>query len=371
LNLLGKQNVASLARAGIRAIAISSETASPANFQVSYLVLSLNGSYLMNLQAISAFHYQVIVVSPEQIMKPDWEFERLLKNPLFVSQIISIVIDEAHCLTDWGEFQPEYRELGWLRYILPSTLPLLVVSAMITKSTFNDITRLLHMQQDRTVVCRRSSDRPNVKIGVRKIKYALGSFADLMFLIPPGFKVGDSPPPKFLVFFDNIPDSIEAVTVLRWRLPPELRDRIKWFNADMSTTFKDKELENIMSGETWGLCTMTSFGMVRTMWILWRLSDPRSNREWTFPILCWSFNGERLVEWQRFGSALVMQFKTGDLWELLCYLLRRSFLMMKRPPRLQERRVEQRHVNGQQTRRTYLVPPARRRVQRYPPIYRR
>jgi len=104
LNLLGKQNVASLARAGIRTIAISSETASPANFQVSYLVLSLNGSYLMNLQAISAFHYQVIVVSPEQIMKPDQEFERLLKNPLFVSQIISIVIDEAHCLTDWGEF---------------------------------------------------------------------------------------------------------------------------------------------------------------------------------------------------------------------------------------------------------------------------
>lgn len=179
-----------------------------------------------------------------------------------------------------------------MHYILPSTLPLLVVSATITKSTFNNITRLLHMQQDRTVVCCRSSDRPNVKIGVRKIKYVLGSFADLMFLIPPGFKVGDPPPPKFLMFFDNIPDSIKAVTVLRRRLPPELRDRIKWFNADMSTMFKDKELENIMSGKTWGLCTTTSFGMVCTMWILWRLSDPRSNREWTFPILCWSFNGE-------------------------------------------------------------------------------
>ena len=155
-------------------------------------------------------------------MKPDREFKQLLKNPLFVSQIISIVIDEVHCLTDWGEFRPEYRELRRLRYILPSTLPLLVVSATITKSTMDDITRLLHMQKDRTVVYRQSSDRPNVKIGVRKIKYALGTFADLTFLIPAGIKVGDPPPPKFLVFFNNIPDSIEAVAVLCRRLPLEL-----------------------------------------------------------------------------------------------------------------------------------------------------
>ena len=138
----------------------------------------------------------------------------------------------------------------------------------------DDITRLLHMQKDRTVVYHRSSDRPNVKIGVRKIKYALGTFADLTFLILAGIKVGDPPPPKFLVFFDNIPDSIEAVAVLCRHLPLELRDRIKWFNADMSPTFKEEELENLVGGETWGFCTTTSFGMVCTMQILRRVIDP-------------------------------------------------------------------------------------------------
>ncbi|KAG1898743.1 P-loop containing nucleoside triphosphate hydrolase protein, partial [Suillus fuscotomentosus] len=116
LNMLGKQNATSLAKAGIRAISISSETATTANFA-----------------AIRALQYQAVPVSPEQIMKPNGEFERLLKDDLFSSRIISIIIDEAHCLTDWGEFRPEYKELGRLRYILPPAVPIMITSATLTK----------------------------------------------------------------------------------------------------------------------------------------------------------------------------------------------------------------------------------------------
>ncbi|KIK74530.1 hypothetical protein PAXRUDRAFT_175475, partial [Paxillus rubicundulus Ve08.2h10] len=42
-------------------------------------------------------------------------------------------------------------------------------------------------------------------------------------------------------------------------LPPKLRDKIKWFNTDMSSTLKEDELDKLTSGETWGLCTTTSF----------------------------------------------------------------------------------------------------------------
>ncbi|KAG2367212.1 P-loop containing nucleoside triphosphate hydrolase protein [Suillus spraguei] len=91
LNLLGKQNATSLANAGIPAIAINAETASATNFS-----------------AIKALKYRAIAVSPEQIMKPNGDFEKLLKNPLFASHLVSVVIDEAHCVTDWGEFRPEY-----------------------------------------------------------------------------------------------------------------------------------------------------------------------------------------------------------------------------------------------------------------------
>ncbi|KAI6004190.1 P-loop containing nucleoside triphosphate hydrolase protein [Pisolithus albus] len=281
LNLLGKQNVASLDKAGIRAISISSETATPANFQ-----------------AISAFKYQVVVISPEQIMKPDGGFERLLKNPLFTQCIISIIIDEAHCLTDWGEFRPEYRELGQLQYVVPMSVPLLVTSATITKGTLRDLTHLLHMSSRRTVIIHWSSDHPNIGICVKKIKYALNSFADLTFLVPAGFKVGDPPPPKFLIFFDDIPASINAACVLRHRLPRELKEKIRWFNTDMSTQYKETELQKLTNGETWGLCTTTSFGM--------GMDVPD-----ILLVIQWRATCKLAALWQRFGRAARDKQLTG------------------------------------------------------------
>lgn len=152
-------------------------------------------------------------------MKPNSEFEKLLKDPLFTSYLVGIIIDEAHCITEWGEFRPEYRELGRLRYILPSTISIMIASATLTKVALTHTTRLLHMHADKMVTIHRLSDRPNIKIGVRKIKYALSSYGDLAFLDPVGWKVGNPPPPKFLIFFDSIPDTINATKYLRKRLP--------------------------------------------------------------------------------------------------------------------------------------------------------
>ncbi|KIK77124.1 hypothetical protein PAXRUDRAFT_17707 [Paxillus rubicundulus Ve08.2h10] len=195
--MLGRQNASALAKAGIKAIAISSETATPANFM-----------------AIRAFNYRALVVSPEQLMKLDGEFERMLKDPLFALRVVSVIIDKAHCLTEWGEFRPEYKELGRLQYIHPTTIPLMITSAMLANDVLLTTIRLLHMHPDKMTVICHSTDCPNIKIGVRKIKYALNSFAGLAFLIPEGWKPGDPPLPKFLILFDDIQDTINAITYL-------------------------------------------------------------------------------------------------------------------------------------------------------------
>ncbi|KAF8128126.1 P-loop containing nucleoside triphosphate hydrolase protein [Boletus edulis] len=220
LNLLGEQNVRVLEKAGIRAISICAETATVQNFQV------------------------VVIISPEQVMKDGGGFEQLLKKPLFTSHIIGVVIDEAHCVSTWGEFRPEYRELGRLRYIVPD-IPVLVASATLSPEALQDVKRLLHLRNgDKLVTIHHSTDRPNIKLAVRAIQGSLRSYTDLAFLIPDGWKARDPPPPKFLIFFDNIATAIEAAQSIRVRLPLEFREKIKF-----------------AQGDTWGFFTTESFGM--------------------------------------------------------------------------------------------------------------
>lgn len=263
-------------------------------------------------------------------MKSTSEFKTLLKTPAFVSRIISIIMDEAHCLTECGDFRPEYQELDELRYVLPATVPLYIASAPLTKSTLSDISRLLHLQQDKLVTVRCSSDRPNIRIGVRKIKYAQKGFADLAFLIPDGFKEDDPPPPKFLIFFDDITESINATKSLWKRLPRNLTHKIKWFNVDMSTTYKVTEMKNLANGDTWGLCTSSSFGMVSTgasSSVYIPLIKPRILIS---QIYSSSSSGGRPVISQCCGIALAMQREIKHSLERPFCLQRRIILMRSR-----------------------------------------
>lgn len=189
-------------------------------------------------------------------MKDGGGFERLLKNPLFTSRIMGVVIDEAHCISSWGEFCPEYRELGRLRYILPSDIPFLVTSATLSSQALQDVKKLLHIRNgSKLVTIHRSTDRPNIQLAVKPIKGALHSFADLNFLVSEGWKPGDPPPPKFLIFFDSITTSIESAQHLRSRLPLEYQNKI-------TDHFKREEVDGFANDETWGFCTTESFGMV-------------------------------------------------------------------------------------------------------------
>ncbi|KAF8119215.1 hypothetical protein EV363DRAFT_1117908, partial [Boletus edulis] len=63
----------------------------------------------------------------------------------------AIVIDEAHCLANWGDFCPEYRELGRLRFVLPG-VTLLVVSATLTKHALSNVMGHLRMHVGKTIV---------------------------------------------------------------------------------------------------------------------------------------------------------------------------------------------------------------------------
>lgn len=177
--------------------------------------------------------------------------------------------------------------------MIPDTIPYLVPSATLPQHILADVMKILRMNTDKTVFIRRSNDRPNVYITVRRIRHSLKSFRDLDFLIPK--KPGDRMP-KFLVFFDNIADSIAALKALRSRLPAELKDKIVWFNSDMTPRFREFATGEYKSGHIFGLYCTDSFGMVSVVHCLvFSAPDRSSRRVWTSQILKLSSSGESRV----------------------------------------------------------------------------
>jgi hypothetical protein len=143
-----------------------------------------------------------------------------------------------------------------------SLRPLSCAAAFPTTPTaIADIKKTLALDKERLFLSKISIDQPNINIAVCPMLNTCTSFHDLDFLLR-GWTPGSSPPPKLLVFFDSIPESIQAGLHLCSLLPPEYRDCIKWFNSEMSDRFKVQEAEKLLKGEIWGLMTTDSFGMV-------------------------------------------------------------------------------------------------------------
>ncbi|KIL53911.1 hypothetical protein M378DRAFT_174525, partial [Amanita muscaria Koide BX008] len=210
LNILGEQNTSILTKLNIEAIFISAKTATEHNFH-----------------DIALLRYRVIIVNPEELMRPNGGFETLLKDKLFNSRIISIVIDEAHCISQWGSFRPEYRDLGRLRHLQRKLCPILATSATMSAAVIEDVKKVLRLREEHLFISQCSTDRPNFAILVRPIVNPIYTYRDLSFVLC-DWEPGNLPPPKFIIFFDNIRNSVDAGNYLRSLLPKDEQYRIKW-----------------------------------------------------------------------------------------------------------------------------------------------
>jgi ATP-dependent DNA helicase RecQ len=102
--------------------------------------------------------YRMLYVAPERLM-PDTFLERALNW-----NIAQIVIDEAHCISEWGhDFRPEYRELKRLRRHLPD-VPTMALTATATERVRIDILKQLELREPRCYVA--SFNRPNLNYRV-------------------------------------------------------------------------------------------------------------------------------------------------------------------------------------------------------------
>ncbi|KIL57932.1 hypothetical protein M378DRAFT_1027389, partial [Amanita muscaria Koide BX008] len=130
---------------------------------------------------IEAGKYSVIIINPELLMgnariKKLWKFK-------FGSKILNFIFDEAHCISQWGDFRSEYRLVGELRYILNKKIPFYAVSATLPRMVLEDVRQILRLRSD-TVYLQRTTDRPDIHLMARPLSFLAKSFHDLDFLVP-------------------------------------------------------------------------------------------------------------------------------------------------------------------------------------------
>ncbi|BBZ77922.1 ATP-dependent DNA helicase RecQ [Mycolicibacterium anyangense] len=123
-------------------------------------------------QRVNAGELDVLLVSPERLNNPDFRDTVL---PALAADAGLVVVDEAHCVSDWGhDFRPDYRRIRTLIAELGSDVPVLATTATANDRVVTDVAAQLGVgRADNvpgggrdTLVLRGGLDRQSLRLSV-------------------------------------------------------------------------------------------------------------------------------------------------------------------------------------------------------------
>ena len=114
--------------------------------------------------------FKFLYVSPERLST------RLFQNYLAQMNVIYIVVDEAHCISQWGyDFRPDYLQIGKLRELVEA--PVIALTATATPQVAEDIMTRLGFEE--RCLIKSGFERPNLSYIVRQCEDKLGQLLNI------------------------------------------------------------------------------------------------------------------------------------------------------------------------------------------------
>jgi ATP-dependent DNA helicase RecQ len=149
---LMRNQIAAAERAGIHAVTINSTNVD--EWRTTY-------------DAVARGNVDVLLLSPERLNNPEFRDNVM---PQLAATCGLLVVDEAHCISDWGhDFRPDFRRLRTLLPELPAGIPVLATTATANSRVVDDVTDVLglgHLDDADVLVLRGSLDRESLHLGV-------------------------------------------------------------------------------------------------------------------------------------------------------------------------------------------------------------
>ncbi|WP_338895720.1 RecQ family ATP-dependent DNA helicase [Streptomyces sp. TG1A-60] len=229
---LMRNQVEAAARAGIQARTINS--ANPEEWEAIY-------------GEVERGETDVLLVSPERLNSVDFRDQVL---PKLAATTGLLVVDEAHCISDWGhDFRPDYRRLRTMLAELPTGVPVLATTATANARVTADVAEQLGTGGKDALVLRGPLDRESLRLGVLELPNAAHRLAWL------GERLGDLQG-SGIIYTLTVAAAEEVAAFLRQRGYPVASYTGKTENAD-----RLQAEEDLLANRVKALVATSALGM--------------------------------------------------------------------------------------------------------------
>jgi ATP-dependent DNA helicase RecQ len=230
---LMRNQVEAAARAGIRARTINS---------------SNTEEWEAVQDEIASREVDVLLVSPERLNNPDFRDQVL---PRLAATTGLLVVDEAHCISDWGhDFRPDYRRLRTMLADLPPGVPVLATTATANARVTADVAEQLGTGgSSDALVLRGPLDRDSLSLSVLRLSDAAHRMAWLAEHL-------DELPGSGIIYTLTVAAAEEVTAFLRQRGHTVASYTGKTENAD-----RQQAEEDLLANKVKALVATSALGM--------------------------------------------------------------------------------------------------------------
>lgn len=188
-------------------------------------------------------HYRFLFLAPETLAK------QAVLASLKRVKLSLFVIDEAHCISQWGpEFRPEYLLLKRLiQELLPQRI--LMLTATATPQVRTDILQHLGLDQQATVIAE-TVDRPNIFLAVKECQNDEEKRAALLAYL-------NQLPSGGIIYLSSRQG---ADNLAAW-LSQQGDWQVAAYHAGLSTRDRFSVQQQFINGELDFICATSAFGM--------------------------------------------------------------------------------------------------------------